>query len=262
MVSEALRHGARSFVSGLRIWGLWLVPLLVMGQATDRYSSLLPEPGVTDSLTPEQAQALTVILFCYLGSLVLTSGFHVSWLRQVLLGETPPALGMRLGRRVLRYALVMMGLLAGTALVSALIQLLGALPPLAISPGSAAAPAWAGLSILAGLFLLLRLSLVFPALAADRPDVTLIRSWQLTAGNTLSMALGFLVILLPYVLALIVLGGVLIQAQEAELPPVIGYAIDGAGFLLMMLCLMTMLSFLAFVFQFLAGRAAPELTKM
>lgn len=137
-------------------------------------------------------------------ALPLLVAFAVAWHRASLIGDTARRGEVpRLGRRELRYLGTLLGLLAAFLLFLILAGALYVLVSGAPAEIAAAGPAlrWLiGGLLLAGLFLGVRLILVFPAIAVGDREITLRRSWQLTRGNGWRLFIAFLASCLPLML--------------------------------------------------------------
>jgi hypothetical protein len=185
----------------------------------------------------------------------------VAWHRHILLGEPLTRRMAPLDARVARYFVftVLLALLVGTAPLLVLL-LLGGGAALGEPGGDDAAPGGSGAglalllvpaTVLACLYVALRLQLVFPATAIEDRGMTLARSWGLTRGNGWRLFAGFLMATLPVALAAILVTLLLSWAADATGSIALGAMADLAAVANAWLQAPLIAAFLSYVFIFL-----------
>ena len=198
----------RIFWAWTVVWGilitLWFLtfPLRAFLRLEVPPSSEFVTPGPAFFLT---LVALAVALFV-VGFLALAST-AVAWHRLILLGEVPPVLYLGLGGPVLRYLgrLLLIGLSALPILLLCVVLLWPLVHHLAPMPTSFSPPSFRQIvthSVLTlvvplpAAVVLAQLSISLPAVAIGRP-MTLSEAWESTAGTTLRLLGGAVLIYLP-----------------------------------------------------------------
>ncbi len=195
-----LRHFPRAFA----------VPLLLMLPILWIQAQLLQQ-AAAEAPTPQNFGVQAMSLVLQLLSLIPYALFAVSWLRLVLKvpGAEPPPVFPRIGARHLRYLGLLLAIFAGSVvgtigfalLVSILALFTGS--PGATDIGAGEQPGPAALLLFTGLcygltaaYIVLRLSFVFPATAADEA-YGWGQSWEHTRGQGARFLLAVIAAILP-----------------------------------------------------------------
>jgi hypothetical protein len=196
-----------------------------------------------------------------LAATVGAAAVAVAWHRHILLGEPLTQRMAPLDARVARYfaLTVLLALLVGAAPLLALL-LLGGGAALG-EPGGDAVPGGGGgaglalllvpATVLACLYVALRLQLIFPATAIEDRGMTLASSWGLTRGNGWRLFAGFLMATLPAALAAVLATLFLSWAAAATGSVVLGALADLAAVANPWLQAPLIAAFLSYVFIFL-----------
>jgi hypothetical protein len=158
-----------------------------------------------------------------LAAMVGAAAVAVAWHRHILLSEPLTQRMAPLDARVARYFVltVLLAFLVGAAPLLALL-LLGGGAALGEPGGDVAPDGGSGLAlllvpatVLACLYVALRLQLIFPATAIEDRGMTFSHSWGLTRGNGWRLFAGFLMATLPVALAAVLVTLFLSYAADA-----------------------------------------------
>ena len=195
----------RHFGDGMRIAAFWLPPVAILA-AIGGFVQAVLLAEMTQGARPQIGafQPIHLLMLGYALNLLLTAAAvssAVAWHRMLLVKEQPTASsGRNIGTRFFwRYvgAGLVIGLIAAIPL--AVVLLVMALLDLLPAAGSAppAEIAVITLADIAGIVLMLRLSLLLPARAAGNLTLTLKGAWQSTRGNLWRLFLGIVACALP-----------------------------------------------------------------